>query len=414
MADITDNIDLTSDLGNGADPFGGQPYHGGDLAQNAIPSVEPAPVEAPDSNAPEPTLRDTLSRAFKDTQTPQLDPADRQEGEQAPLSPVGEAPPAELIKVGDRWHNKDGTFASQAQIEAFNAAQVAPQGQQPGEQPPAQQLPPYTQMLTEVERQQYQQLTPEVRAFLDRSMDQVAQAATRYSEYGQLEQLIGPRREAWQSEGMNPYAALNSLFQLSDFAGRDPGEFVLWFADQHGLDLDVLMDARDAELEAGGGIQDPRLNTLVETVNQLQNTINGFTTQASEQTVNANMQVIQQFMAEKNQDGSLKYPHFSEVSNNIGQHVSAIKASQPHLSSYDVLKAAYDFACFNNPVVRGKIQQAEQAALAAKRTQEAERARLAGSSISGGPAGGDSGNATNPSRSVRDELRYQLERNVAG
>lgn len=411
MADPTDGIDITTDLGgNGADPFGGQPYHGDAVTPNALPSDKGTLTVLPDGDKPqEKSLRDTLTEAFKGT--PRLDTEGRPEGEQAPLSPVGEAPPVapELVRVGDRWHNKDGTFASKEQIDAYTAAQAVAQGQQA----PAPELPPFTQHLTDVERQQYQQLTPEVRSFLDRTMDMVASQAAQFSEYGQLEQLIGPRRQAWQQEGMNPYAALNGLLQLSDFAGRDPGEFVLWFADQHRLDLDAILDARDAALE-GQGQADPRLNPLLEKIDKLENTINGFTTQATDKDVAANLKVVQDFMAEKDTAGALKYPYFSDVSNNIGHYVANLKATQPHLSPYDTLKAAYDFACFNDPTIRGKIQAAEQATIAAKKAEEAEKARLAGSSINGGPAGADSGNSNNPSRSLREELAYQYNRSVAG
>ncbi len=407
--DPLNGLDLTSDLSQGADPFGGQPYNGDAVSPNQIPNktVEEHSEEAP---APEKSLRETLTEAFKGKDPP-LDAGDRQAGEQAPLSPVGEAPPVapDLVKVGERWHNKDGTFASKEQIDAYTAAQAAATGQPA----PAQELPPFTSRFTEVEKQQYAALTPELRTFVDRTMDSVAQQAAQFGEYSQLEQLIGPRRQAWSQEGMNPYAALNGLLQLSDFAGRDPGEFVLWFADQHQIDLDAILDARD-EAIANSGVADPRLNTLVEEVSQLRNTINGFTTQANDQTVQSNYQVIQQFMAEKDASGQLKYPYYMDVAANIGQFVNNIRATQPFLSPYDTLKAAYDFACYNDPAVRGKIQAADQAAIAAKKVQEAERARLAGSSINGGPAGGDSGNSTNPSRTLREELAYNYNRSVAG
>lgn len=406
MPDPLEGLDLTQDLGgNGQDPFGGQPYHGDAVNPNQVPNK---PIEVDDTTKPEPekSLRDTLSDAFKGKQTPQLDTGDRPQGEQPPLSPEGEAPAVaqpDLIKVGERWHHRDGRFASQADIDAFNNAQAGT--------PASPALPPYTQFLSDVEKQQYGQLTPEMRSFLDRTVDQVAQQAARYQEYGQLEQLIGPRRQLWAQEGMNSFAALNSLLQLSDFAGRDPSQFVLWFAEQHRLDLDAILDERDAA-QAGSGM-DPTLAPLVEEVRQLRDTVSNFTTQASDKDVNANMQVIQQFMAEANQDGSLKYPHFQDVAGSIGQYVANIKANQPFLSPYETLKAAYDFACFNDPTVRGKIQAGEASAIAAKKAQEADKARLAGSSINGGPAGGDGGNSTNPARSLREELMYQYNQSVA-
>lgn len=395
---VPDDLDLTVDLNNQG---GAQPYHGDAVGEHRQSS---APVQERVPEGPEPSLRDVLSNAFKG------------EGQQGDQGQQGGVPPAEaakpepsvapeLVKVGERWHNKDGTFASKEQIDAFNAAQQ-------GQAAPVVN-PSFFQHLTPVEQQQFTALPAEIRQFVERTMEGVNERAARYGEYDILEQhIIGPRRQAWAQGGMNPAAALNNLLSLSDFAGRDPGQFLLWFADQHRLDVDALLDARDAAA-ANQPPADPRLDGLVQEIAQLRNAFNGFSTATGDRDVQANLAIVQSFMDEKDANGQPKYPYFSDVGNDLSQYITNLKASQPYLSPYDTLKAAYEFACFNNPVVRGKVQAAEQAKVVAQRAQEAERARVAGSSINGGPAGAN-GSAPNTSdRTLREELEYNLQQATA-
>src|SRR6186997_2617778 len=99
MADITDSIDITTDLNGQGDAV---PYHGDAVPMNRQPAPAPTVQQPPADDAkeaPAPSLRDTLTNAFK--------------GEQAPLSqqavkPAENAGQSEnkpdLVKVGDRFH----------------------------------------------------------------------------------------------------------------------------------------------------------------------------------------------------------------------------------------------------------------------------------------------------------------------
>lgn len=396
MADVPADLDITTDLNNQGDAV---PYHGDAVPSNRQGDV---PIQLPEDKveAPEPKLRDLLTNAFKG------------EGEQAqPAAPdakqAGEAhPPAspDLVKVGDRWHNKDGTFASREQIAAHDAAQAVAEG---GAAPPPQ-LPLWAQYMTPVEQQQFTSLPAETRTFLERTMDGVNQRAQALNEYGTIEQIIGPRRQAWANDGMPPAVALQQLLALSDFAGRDPGQFVLWFSGQHGIDLDVLLDARDQAAQPA----DPRYIGLQQEIVALRNTINGFTQSTAQQQQSNSLSLVQTFMDEKDASGQPSHPYFGECADMIAQHVAILRQQQPLLAERDVLQAAYDFAAYSNPNIRARMQDDQAKALKDNAAAEAARARQAGVSINGGPAADAGTQPNNANRTLRDELVHAFNQSA--
>lgn len=392
-----DDIDITTDLHSRGD---GIPADQGAVDVNRGVIEQPTVLPEGQKEAPVPSLRDTLTDAFKGTEAPKVD------GETPPSAqpavPDPNAP--HLVKVGDRWHRKDGSFASKDEITAFEAVQA---GQAP---PPV--IPQWAAGLTELEKQQFTALPAETRAWLERTMDNVMQRGSQYSEYDLIEQVIGPRKQAWAENGMPPAVALQQLFALSDFAGRDPGEFVMWFSDQHKLDLDSLLDARDAARQ-NGTAPDPAFIGLQQEIAQLRNTINGFTTNTVQQQQAQNFRLVQDFIDEKDADGKPKHPYFGDVSDAIAQNVTALRQQQPYLSEREVLQHAYDFAVFNNPTLRDQIQQGQQQALKDAAAAEAARARNVAVSINGGPAADASSHPNEANRTLREELIHAYNQSVS-
>ncbi len=399
------DVDITSDLTDGSDgALGDRPYNGqtDNSVMQAPPGTQPvhgdakqvnkvdAPAEKP---AQELTLRDQLSNAFKGKQGEPTAQAEAQSA-QAPK-------PAEtlaLTKDSDgKYRMPDGTFASTEQVQAFESAgKAAPEA--------SQQQSPVIAGLTAQEAQQFQSLPAELRQYVERTMEGLNTRAARYAEYDQLEQLIGPRREAFASQGSTPLVALNQLFALSDFAGNKPGEFVLWFADQHKLDLDALQDARDA---ANAGAT-PEMQELRGQVQQLSGQLQQFQSTGQQAAHQANLDAVQNFAAAKDASGVLARPYLTDVMDGWATQITAVRAANPNMPNSEVLQKAYDNACWADPAVRGKMQQA---ASEASRTSEAARtaaAKSAGSSISGGPVGEASTLPNNSNRSLREELESQF------
>lgn len=401
------DIDITADLTGGADDaaLGDLPHGAQD--NNAHMDVPPGTVPAHGADAKrvnqqdtgkdkaEPSLRDQLSSAFK---APNGQPTDQQQAQTA-KPPATTDKPA-LTKDGEgKYRQADGTFASAEQIAAFEAAQAAsPQNQQ------QQQQSPVLQGLTPVEQQQFQSLPAELRQYVERTMEGLNTRGARYAEYDAIEQqILGPRRQAFAAEGSNPVVALNQLFQLSDFAGRDPGNFVLWFAQSRNLDLDALLDARDAQQTA-----DPTVRQLQGQVQQLTGTLNTFQQGQAQAEQQARLNEVQTFASETDEAGGLKRPYLTDVMDAWATQITAFRTANPSMPNTEVLQKAYDAACWGDPGVRTKMQQA---ANTQQRQQDAARvaaAKQAGSSVTGAPSGDVSTIPNNANRTLREELQDQF------
>jgi len=388
--DYADSIDITTDLNARSDDA--VPFHGDQVPENRGPSSTPEVLRDTPDAQPAPSLKDTLTDAFKGDKAP----LSQQPPEGAPEAGQKENTGPDLVKVGDRFHRKDGSFASNEEIAAFNAVAEG--------KPAPPVVPTWAQGLTAVEREQFLSLPAETRQFVERTMEGVNARASQLSDYDVIEQVIGPRRQLWANEGMQPAAALQQLLGLSDFAGKDPGQFVMWFADQHKLDLDALLDARDA-MNTGAAQGDPALLGLQKEIAELRNAFSGYTNVSVGQVHAQNARLVQQFMEEKDASGNLAHPYFPDVADAIVQHIGLLRQQQPFLAEPDLLKAAYDFATYNNPSIREQMQQQSLKAAQDKAAAEAARARQVGVSINGGPAGDTSHAPNNANRTLREELQ---------
>lgn len=393
-------VDITQDLTDGSD---------GALADAVNPNAVAGAAAALNDGAvhvnadivqtadPKPgsdnaSLRDQLSNAFKG----EPDPAD-------PAAVTPDAKPADVPQLSKdaegRWRQPDGTFASTEQVAAFEAAQAATAQ-------PALEIPEETlRGMTPTELQQFQSLPAELRTFVGRTMEDLNNRATRYSEYDLIEQsIIGPRRALLAQAGSNPAAALNELFALSDFAGQDPGRFVLWFAQTRGIDLDALLDAQEQ-----AGVADPHVQQLQGTVQQLQAQLQSMTAQQQSGTDQQRVALVENFVQEKDAQGNPRRPYLADVTNEWAQQIAVLKQANPTAPDAEILQKAYETACWANPGVRAKMQQE---VLLQQQQSEAARvaaAKAAGSSVNGAPSGSTPATNSNTGNlSLRDELALQF------
>lgn len=404
---MTDDVDITQDLTGGADdaafadsvshapaPAGTVPAHGTDTVHV---NGQEAP-QAPAAEQPKPAelnLRDTLSAAFKGEDGKPTDQAAATTA-QPTAQPKADVPQLSQDANG-KWRTVDGLFASDEQVAAFQAAQ-----QQQPDPNAQQQQSPVLSGLTPAEQQQFQSLPAELRQFVERTMEDVNAKQQRYSEYDMLEQqLIGPRRDAWAAQGRNAFAAVNELFALSDFAGTRPGDFVLWFSQQHGLDLDALLDARDA---AQANI-DPNVQQLQGQISQLSATVQNFQQTEQQRAHAANVDTVRAFAEAKGPDGNLLRPYLSDVVNDFTAQISSVRLQNPQMPADQVLQKAYDNAVWTNPNVRARMQQDAEAQRRAQEQQNVQKARAAGASITGGPASTSGADPANSDLSIRGLLQ---------
>jgi hypothetical protein len=370
--------DFVSDLNDGtADVISANvgsvdPHRGSDPVSVPAEKPAPAPKAAPsDEPAPKPlTLREQLSSAIKgETNTP-----------------------APALQDGGIVRNPDGTFAPKEAADTPEAA------------PPVAAAVPVPPGLSAAEAEHFTKLPAELQQSVARTMDYVNQQAQRYQSLGQVEGIIGPRRQAWAMAGMTDAQVVNQLFALSDFAEKDPAGFVSYFAQQRGIDLE--------EIVFGAEPVDPNVQALQQQVQNLQQQLGGMTTQQQQAAHNSTVNEVIEFAKATDANGKPLRPYFEELGSEVMPFITAVMQQNPQMSRTQVLQEAYDRASWGNPSVRAKMQAAADAARDAARIKEqqdtAKRARTAGSSVPAGVPASENPAAVSGNRSLRDDLRAAI------
>ncbi len=394
------DVDITTDLVDGSDgalgdivqqngalPDAQMQVPDGTQHVNQQPAVkDPAKPEG-DKPVKELSLNEQLTEAFKGT-----------EQQQPPAKPDAAAPALALTKdAAGKYHTADGAFASAEQIAAFEAqaAAAAPGNEQ-------QQQPQFNLTgLTAVEQQQFQSLPAEIQQLVGRTMEGLNARAARYNEYDAIEQqILGPRRQQFAAEGMNAFAVTNQLFAMSDFAARDPGNFVLWFAQQRGIDLDALLEQ---QFEAQQNTN-PQIQQLQGQVAQLNGFFQNQQQQQYQQGLEQRTQEVQAFCTANDAAGKPLRPYMNDVMDAWIAQLGVVRQAEPSLPNDQAMQKAYDYACWANPTVRGQMQQAEAERVRAEEAARVQNAKNASASVTGGPNGSDSAIPNNKDTSVRGLL----------
>lgn len=264
----------------------------------------------------------------------------------------------------------------------------------------------------------FRSLPPQAQKFV---LDRVNAVTSRLSEvegfaqqYQGLEQIIGPRREAWLRDGLTQEGVVRQLFALSDYANQRPAEFIQWFAKGRNIDLakfapqpsgadgdpfsdDPLVKRLNTEIGALKG----QLAQLAEATNQTKSAWEQRQQQEQQQfqhTVNSS---ITSFRHARDESGALKYPYFDQVKKHMGALMTGGLARD--------MDEAYNSACRAHPDVAAKIESSrkdkEARDQAARQREKAAAAKKTGSSVSGQPGARSEPAFTGD---VRDDLRQSF------
>lgn len=240
-----------------------------------------------------------------------------------------------------------------------------------------------------------------VQSLLEARGTAYAQHAQQLSEqvrgYSGIEQVVGPRREAWAMQGVAPEQALNQLLALSDFAGRDPGQFIQWFSNQHGLDL--------YQLAEGYTPPDPQFVALQREIAELKGAMGQQSTKQQQQAHTNIMHEIGQFAQEVGADSKPARPHFDAVVEDMLHLMPGVMAQNGGMSRRDALQVCYDRAVWANPTTRALMQNAAAAEMRVAAAATAANARKASRSITtSAPAGEVQSVAATAAKTVRGAL----------
>lgn len=355
-------------------------------------------------------LREQLTSAFAASEAGTLDTAPV-----ASVSdPLPEAP-AEGVKAGQtipgeatprpaadgRARNPDGTFAPKAgDAPAQSAfaekpaqdAQAAPHDASKAAEAPAAQAeriapPAHWKGAGKV---RWERLPVDVQRELAQDYNRLEQTSAKVGEF---ERIIGPRAAQLAAEYGSPEKAVEQLFSLSDFAARQPQQFVAWFCQTRGINPASLM-AQPAQQPAYDPALAPVLQPLQQQVEQLTRQLQSQQSQAEEVAQTARLQTVRQFMADP------AHPYVNDVFPEMVALINAARDAGAELTLQD----AYDRAAWANPAVRAQLQADQREKAEAEQRAKAEAARRAGATLTGSPLNGATPSAAHPASTVRDEL----------
>jgi hypothetical protein len=250
----------------------------------------------------------------------------------------------------------------------------------------------------------FQTLPAETQQMLARTMGELEQARGRYAQLDQVEQLIGPRRNAWALNGMSESTALGQLLALSDFAGRDPKGFIKYMAENSGVDLGQLVYEQP--------VVDPGMTAMQAEIASLKQQLVGFNTQQQQAAHTATVNEVIAFASEKDQDGHTLRPYFEELGHGVLPFIEAVRNQNPSWSKAQILQTAYENACWGTPSVRAKLQSAASAVGDAERirmaAEKANRAKAASVSVRTGAPSSPGTPPDTANKSLRDTIRASI------
>lgn len=307
-----------------------------------------------------------------------------------PGAPVGSVQ-ADTPINGSQPRDEQGRFAAKAEQEAAQAAASTQEAGKAADEP-APLEPPAAWSVKEQEA--FRAMPRETQQFV---LDRANAAAPKFAD---VETLLAPRVEELQRLGMTPATYIQHLFQLSDFAGNKPADFIRWFMQQRGVTPEMLGIARAAaqqQTEQSDEVaelikSDPVAMRLTQQIQALTKQIEGLggtvTQRAQAEDARFRSSIdgeLQQFRDARDKDGNALHPYFDEVRSLMG-----VFMDPENPEGVSDLQSAYDMAVNAKPSTREKIAAAEQARLRREtQRQEQERAanaRKAGSSVVGSPS----------------------------
>lgn len=206
-----------------------------------------------------------------------------------------------------------------------------------------------------------------------------------------------PYRDTMARAGMDAPAGARYLLSMNAMYMQDPVKYVLFVAQQSGIDLAQLVSAQTGLDEDGDPIEvDPAIATLQTQIGDLTSVIQNLSTtsETSQQhTLDAALSTFQNARVEGSPD-QLAHPHFEAVREKMAHFITTDPALV-RLCETDPAKAisqAYENAIWTSPELRETMIDSEKADLATeteqKRQAEVDAAKKSGRVVSSGPSAG--------------------------
>ena len=358
-----------------------------------------APEPKPDtSNTTDPTdLRATLRKAMADTQAKE---AERTKVNAAAKPETQAAPGSE-----DRARGPDGKFLPKDSAPAGQAKAVEQkvdvkpsEGAQPGaDQAKKPDAAPGTWRAEA--KAKWDGLDPVVKAEVLKTQSEASREIGKFQQqiqqinqaYGPIEQVLGPHRQRMRVEAGSEAEYLKRTLEVSEFASKDPTQFLAWYLAQPNVASQVDLQKVFGQQAPTDDVRShPVVKQLYETVEGLTKQVQGFMGQQQTQQISSVEQQISEFASAKGADGSPLRPHFEAVREDVFNLIPALKAQFPQATVAQIMEKAYQTAIHTNDSVSGEIRRIEEERIRSEieKAERAKKAQLANKSIpSGAPAG---------------------------
>lgn len=322
----------------------GQPVSEVTGSTPGVPASEPVVAEV--ISAPEKPLsrRETIEKAAKEAQ------AKRAPAQAAPSAPATNAAGRKIDPASGRFVKADGSLGEQAQAPNPAApARTYPKSWKPELEQDYHKLPPH--ILDQIEKRE---------ADIFKGIEEYKKQAMP----AELRQVIAPYEQAFIQQYGSVHAGVKQLFDLSNFASRDPQGFVQWFAQQRGINLN------QAPADPNAPQADPHISALQAEVAGLKNQLVGFQQQSQQAAMSPYLSEVDRFKSEAGHE------KFDE----LRPHMAALVQS----GAATTLQEAYDQAYrakFSDEWLSTQIAQRQQAD-----QQRAQQAKAAAVQVTGAPS----------------------------
>lgn len=321
---------------------------------------------------------------------------------------LGEAMGEELSIEDQLSQDYDAAIESdEAPVEAAEAPLEVAEGdvpesaeESPGEAP----IEPYAHW-TEEEKAIFANQPREVQqVMIDRQKDmdrRYTEKTTEIADFRKswepVNEIFAPYMADLQASGTNPAQLINEWAGTYMSLLQDPAGTIHALAAQYGVDLGATEEGED-------GYVDPQIYSLQQQLQQLQGSLSERDQRDYATQVTAAQAEIDRFKEATTDTGEPAHPFFDEV---FDQMVKLAKAETAEGRTPE-LNQLYEDAVYLNPTVRAKVLAAQQEATAKKAKEaareKAEKARLAGFNVGGGPGGA----VPTEDMSIEDSIRQMM------
>lgn len=336
-------------------------------------------------------LRAALSAAVEESE--QKDESQIQQPE-----PVVEAPSAE--PEGEPVQASDEESGTAEPVEAQPADATQQKAQTPADRTPAREhrVDRAPASWKKEAKGEWAALPLHVRQEVYRREQEInrvlQEAAPARQMAEQFQQTVSPYMQRIQAAGVNPIQAVGSLLQteytLATGTQREKAALMAKFISEYGIDIADLDEALAQSLK--GQPQNPQQDDLeTRLLSRIQQQFAPVLTfaQQQQQAQMAQQQRVEQEAVQTIEQMSLdpKYPYFEDVRQEMADLIEVAAKRGVYLTP----EQAYHRAVQLNPDVYGEVQKQGMMSQANQQHQQAQRAKIASSSVTGAPAaGGDS------------------------